>query len=48
MDSDAVSIVPSEDREEGNPGPLKHKQSSKAKPQSSWVYDHTPDKDRET
>ena len=48
VDSDAVSIAPSEDREEGSPGPLKHKQSSKAKPQSSWVYNHMPDKDRET
>jgi len=32
MDSDAVSIVPSEDREEESPEPLKYKQSSKAKP----------------
>ena len=48
MDSDAVSIAPSEDREEGSPGPLKHKQSSKAKPWSSWVYDYMLDKDRET
>jgi len=48
VDSDAVSMVPSEDREEGSPGPLKHKRSSKAKPRSSWVYDHMPDEDRET